>query len=351
MALRLSHLLTCTRVVKWSPDSDLPAKKHHYVPAFYQRGFGDAELMVWRYDRRLREYKQLAPKVNCREEDLYAVRAADGTWDRRIETDVLSKIDGAAATVIQNLSPGQGIDRFQLRTLVMFIALQHTRLPSFGRAVRNITESVLNEAMRMRFATLERAEEALAQTAPDTGSPRVTAKSIMEAVLNKKVTAKASEKVFIKNMFEMANELGLRLEHSDWTILIAPERTAFIVCDNPFVPIPPQGSALDAIGIGSTGVVYYFPLTNRLCLKAVLGEFGFRYRNIDSRAVRTINHNVAAHSERFVMAASREHLETVIARSGCTAMEPRGRYSAEVIKPDADNTFNVFTILPSRYFY
>ncbi len=89
----------------------MPAKKHHYVPVFYQKGFADADLMLWRYDRHLHEYKHLPPKVICREEDLYAVRAEDGTWDRRIESEVLSPIDNTAADIIRNLAPGTSLDR------------------------------------------------------------------------------------------------------------------------------------------------------------------------------------------------------------------------------------------------
>jgi hypothetical protein len=327
------------------------AKKHHYVPVFYQRGFADADLLIWRYDRLRREYKQLPPKVNCREEDLYAVRAADGTWDRRIETDVLSPIDNAADKVIQALTPGTVLTSQQVRELVMFIGLQYTRLPSFGKAVRQMAEATMNEWMRMRFGTLKMAEDALEQLEHATGIRQIDAASMMDAVVNQRIKASTNEKPFIENMFMMANELGLRLEGSGWTILVAPDTTAFIVCDDPFVPVPPQGAVLNGMGFDIPGTVCYFPLTKRLCLKTIHGDYGIAYQNIDSSAVRTINHNIAAHSERFVMAESRVHLGAVIARSGCEEMEPRGRYSAEVIRPDADNAFTVFTNVPGRYFY
>ena len=120
-------------------------------------------------------------------------------------------------------------------------------------------------------------------------------------------------------------------ESADRRILILS--TASIVCDDPFVPVPPQGAVVNGMGFGIPGTVCYFPLTKRLCLKTIHGDYGIVYRNIDSRAVRTINHNIAAHSERFVMAESRDHLEVVIARSGCEEMEPHGLYSTEVITP------------------
>ncbi len=233
----------------------------------------------------------------------------------------------------------------------MFIGLQHTRLPSFGRAVRQIAETTANEWLLMRFGALDRAEGALRELERETGTRQISAASMTDAVLNKRIKATANEKVFIENMFVMANELCRRLEHSDWTILAAPKGTAFIVCDDPFVPVPPEGELLDGIGIGLPGLVYYFPLTKQFCLKAIASDFSIRYEQIDSRAVRTINHNVAAHSERFVMAASREHLEVVIRRSNSAQMEEAPRYSEKTIRPDENNTFTAFRIAPGRYFY
>jgi hypothetical protein len=329
----------------------MASKKHHYVPVFYQKGFANADLTVWRYDRLLREYKPVPPKVNCREEDLYAVRAADGTWDRRIETDVLQPIDSAAARVIRALAPGFKPTRREIRDLVTFIGLQHTRLPSFGRAVRQIAESTYNDWLLMRFGTVDRAQEALEQYERETGTRLIEASAMTDAVVNRRIAARANERVFIEHMFGIANELGLRLEQSDWTVLIAPETTAFVVCDDPFVPVPPQGVVLEAMGFGVPGTTCYFPLTKRLCLKTIYGDFGFRYQKIDSRVARTINQNIAAHSERFVMASNRDHLQSVIERSRSEQMEQRQRYSERVIRPDQNNAFTVFTNAASRYFY
>ena len=209
----------------------------------------------------------------------------------------------------------------------------------------------MNEWIRMRFGTLERAESAMGQYEHETGSRQIDASSMMDAVVNRRVKAVANERVFVEHMFKIANQLGLRLEHSRWSILVAPDSGAFIVCDDPFVPIPPQGAKLSGMGFGIPGTVCYFPLTKKLCLKTIHGDYGIVYQNIDSRAVRTINHNIAAHSHRFVMAESRLHLEAVVVRSGSEEMEPRDRYSLEIIRPDADNTFSVFTNAPGRYFY
>jgi len=39
----------------------MAARKHHYVPVFYQKGFADANEMLSVYDRKLHTYKELHP--------------------------------------------------------------------------------------------------------------------------------------------------------------------------------------------------------------------------------------------------------------------------------------------------
>src|ERR1017187_10459142 len=68
----------------------VPARKHHYVPQFYQKGFANADVFLCVYDRKLHTYKQLAPKVICRTEDLYTVKVQPGVNDTRIDTDIIS---------------------------------------------------------------------------------------------------------------------------------------------------------------------------------------------------------------------------------------------------------------------
>jgi Protein of unknown function (DUF4238) len=330
----------------------MAARKHHYVPVFYQRGFSDPDGLLWRYDRNSGEYKQLPPKVNCREEDLYAVQRSDGTWDRRIETDVLRHIDEAAAKVIRNLTTDSKPNRMEIRHLVAFIGLQHTRLPSFGKAVAKIVETEGDQWLRMQFRTRERAEQAFARYERKTGKKLASnAAYMVEAVLNKRIKAHSKKGNFIRSMFDIANSLGLWLEESEWTILVAPSQSGFVVCDHPFTILPPKGSTLEGVGWGVPGSTCYFPLNHRLCLEAHHGDYGFRFTQVDSRHVRRINLNVAANSDRFVMASNLDHLRAVVKKSGCEDRQRGERYSVEVFEPDANKIFTKFVSLPGRYFY
>lgn len=330
----------------------MPAKKHHYVPVFYQKGFSDSTNLLWVYDRKLRLYKHLHPKVLCREEDLYAVRTKGGSKDRRIETDLLSPIDGQAALVIRKLAPGVKPSRQEFRRLVRFISLQHTRLPSFGRAVSRVHEATANDWLRLRFGTEARAKAAFAEMERETGTKSIEdPASIVASVLSRKFSARATERVFLESMFEIANTLGKWLEESQWTILTAYRGSGFVVCDHPFVAVPPKGAALDGMGFGVSGTTCYFPLTKRLCLMTRHGDYGFGYKAITTEAVRTVNYNVAASSERFIMASDLGQLTAVVRKSGCEQPEATQRYSINVIEEDESNSLLRFTQLPGRYFY
>src|ERR1051326_5448869 len=103
----------------------MAARKHHYVPQFYQKGFADVDGLLWVYDRKIHTYKKLHPTVICRSEDLYTIGHAHGPRDRRVETEILSPIESAAAPVIRKLRPGVVPNPMEYAQLVFFIAVQY----------------------------------------------------------------------------------------------------------------------------------------------------------------------------------------------------------------------------------
>lgn len=73
-------------------------RKHHYVPKFYQKGFADAEGLLWVYDRARKTYHHLPPEAVCCERDFYSVKPEGLPRDARIESEYLSRIDAAGGT-------------------------------------------------------------------------------------------------------------------------------------------------------------------------------------------------------------------------------------------------------------
>ena len=147
----------------------MAARKHHYVPVFYQKGFADREGRVWVYDRVRKVLQYLPPKVVCRAEDFYAVRPAGAPRDRRIETDILSPIEGLAAPVIKSVDARADLTQEDGACLCMFIGLQYGRVPSFARAVARAVEQQMQQMTRIQFANVERAAMALRDIEERTG--------------------------------------------------------------------------------------------------------------------------------------------------------------------------------------
>jgi uncharacterized protein DUF4238 len=224
-------------------------------------------------------------------------------------------------------------------------------LPSFGEAVSRTLEATMDEFLRMRFGTLERAESALKELEAEQGASNIDAASMVDSVVNKRIRAHANETAFLEQMFKQANTLGLWLEDSEWTFLVAPESSGFVVCDHPFVSVPPEGMALDGMSYGVPGATSYFPMTQSLCLRVRHGDYAFTYENVDSRTVRTVNYNIAANSDRFIMGPNRRQLEAIVDKSGCVKPELGERFSVDLIKADENESFLKFTIHPRRYFY
>jgi hypothetical protein len=328
----------------------VPAKKHHYVPVFYQKEFADAEGLLWVYDRKLKTYKHLHPRVVCFTEDLYTVRPDNAPRDRRIETDILSPIESDTAPIIRKLAPGVALSEEETAKLAFFIALQRTRLPSFGRAISKAYEVNMEQAMRMQFANVDRATATLNELATWSGEPVELEPASMVKAVNRGINITATERPFLENMFEMATRFAGWMGRADWSFLLAPTTHPFILCDHPFTSVPPEGVALDGVGPGLPGVVSYLPITKRLCLKLYYGQFAMKFLDIDSLYVRLVNRNVAANSERFIMGSDKQQLADIVVSSGSTGYEAGERFSVDVLMSNEMKALVKFSFSPRALF-
>jgi len=324
-------------------------RKHHYVPVFYQRNFTNDADLLWVYDRQRGTYKELHPLSICFQKDLYALKPDNKPMDMQVETRILSAVDSFGSW---------GIRRFQVASpnndaeeaVAVFAAFEWCRVPTISRDMRLTYAKGIEELSRLTFANVERAKAAMERYSRDTGEPiDVTPESMVEAVQGKHLKIEATEVVFLANMMEQAVGLANLLRQLDWEVLVAAEDSGFIICDCPVVVVPPKGSRF--VGFAIPGSAKYFPLSRHLCLR--LGDPGRRrkHRNIDKEAVRIVNMNVAANSERFIMGPSRLQLEHIVLRSGCATMEATPRFTVETVESDEDSSLQKLSAQPRRYFY
>lgn len=219
-----------------------------------------------------------------------------------------------------------------------------------SRDIRVTYAQLINELCRVAFANVERAQSILEQVERETGKViNLTPESMVESIREKHFEIVATETTFLTTMTDQAMRLSKILQHLDWEMLIASDETGFIVCDCPVVVVPPKGSR--DVGFMVPGSAKYFPLSRQLCLR--LGEPGKRrwLRKLDKDGVRTVNLNIAANSERFIMGPSRIQLENVVNRSGSQQIESTPRMIIETVESDDDGSLQKLVSQPRRYFY
>jgi Protein of unknown function (DUF4238) len=324
-------------------------RKHHYVPVFYQTNFTNKAGLLWVYDRQLTTYKELHPRAICFEKDLYAVKPHNKPRDMQVETKVLRVVDSFGSRGIRDFKIGKPNSEAE-QEVAFFMAFQWNRVPTISRDIRVTYAKAIEELSRIAFANVERAKALMERHTRETGEAlNVTPESMVESVQGKHFEIVATETAFLTTMMEQAQGLTKVILRLDWEVLVASEETGFIICDCPVVVVPPKGS--DQVGFVVPGSAKYFPLSRNLCLR--LGEPGRRrrLRKVDKEAVRIINQNIAANSERFVIGPSRVQLENTVMRSGSARMESTPRFTLETVESDEDSALQKISAQPRRYFY
>ncbi|MGA2301769.1 MAG: DUF4238 domain-containing protein [Candidatus Acidiferrum sp.] len=326
-------------------------RKHHYVPVFYQKHFANASGLLWVYDRHRKVYQELAPKVVCSQKDLYTLKPDKAPKDQRIESLALGIADAECASALKELVTGKmPPDLSTSETIAYFAGLQFSRLPSSGRYISDVYKKAVEEMMRLTAVSVDRMKSVLDQYSEETGDTvNVSPESMVEAVRGNHLEVVVSERPFLEHIFEHADFLSKWYLRMSWDILAAPAETGFILCDDPFVIVPPRGGK--DIGIAVPGAVKYFPLARQFCLR--LGDIGgtLRYRKVDRETVGIINQNIAANSERFIMSPVKKQLERVVTDSASADMDPLPRFTHKAVNHDDHGSLQMLTRNPRRYFY
>ncbi len=327
-------------------------KRHHYVAEFYQKGFAGADELLWVYDRKIRTFKKIHPRVICCEKELYTIDP-EGERNRQIESKWLSQVDGDGATAIRQFENGMQLDQDWKESFSVFMAQQITRTPVFRDLTTRYFLAMGEEFLRLGFTDIDRARQLLDRYREQTGDPAegVTAESMVEAVVGGHLRVTVGEGPFLRHMLTQVEFLARWIAEFEWQVVKAPTDTGFVLCDYPFVVVPPQAHP-EAIGLGFRGTVKYFPLTRSLSLRMGARGYGFSYVNASKEGVRIINQNLAVNSERFIMGPSREQLEHVIARSKTATTSPTPRTVVEAVESDQDSALYRLNLWPRRsYFY
>jgi hypothetical protein len=109
---------------------------------------------------------------------LYALKPENAPRDRRIESLVLSYVDGVGSSAIRGFLSGQPNNQM-IQDLAYFIGVQFNRLPSVGRAVSEMWSKIGTGMLRGMTANVGRMQSILERYTRKTGkSVAVSAESI-----------------------------------------------------------------------------------------------------------------------------------------------------------------------------
>jgi hypothetical protein len=323
------------------------AKKHHYVPVFYQKYFANKKGLLWAYDRKLKTYKELPPRSLCCQTDLYALKPKGRPRDRRIETQYLSKVDGMSARTFADFAKDGTLNPERLGSFIFFLALQYSRVPANGEMITATNQAGAQALMEVAFANVDRAKRVIADYESSTGKKlAIDVEQMVKDVREKRFEVMATEVPFLESLWEHTKTIYLAVINFEWELLQSPPQTGFIITDNPVTLVPPAKAT--SVGFGVYGTSTYLPLTRGFCLRLGVASVRERFVNLDTESVRHINQNLAINSDRFIMSAERLQLESVVNRSGSTDLSRVPRFRLERIPDPKGGILQMITSLPRR---
>lgn len=308
----------------------------------------DDDGRLWLYDRKTQRYSRAHPKNICFERELYTIDP-HGRQDRQIESKWLSQVDGEGATAIRQFQEGVRLSREWVESFSIFIAQLITRSPVFRDLTKRNAQRMGEEILRLGFTDVARARQMMEGYG---GAEDVTPEGLVEAVTRGHIQVAATEIAFLTMMVRQVEFLARLIGSFGWLVISAPAGAGFILCDYPFVAVPPQADP-NTVGLGIPGTVKYFPLTRRLCLRMGEPDYEFSYVNTTREYVRVINQNIAVNSERFIMGPIREQLEHVIGRSKTIAPAAAPRVVVDAVEVDEKSALYRFSFWPNgrTFFY
>lgn len=249
-------------------------KAQHFVQRAYLEGFQDPELekngkeFVWLYMPRKSPFRQ-RPDVVARRNYYYCY---NDEAKRKFDAEHgLQKLEDLALPILRELRD----KRFALKkddrlTFAGYVALAHTRVPTFERSINRRTALV--SAKQLEFVAndkraLERVVTKIREETGENVDPEEYRKKLVGGTVE---LTQANRGWSVLQMFKMMVLLQETIFSMNWTFLVAPEGDpGFLTSDNPVSLFDPMGGLLGGVGFRSSpAALFTFPLSRNVCLRA-----------------------------------------------------------------------------------
>jgi Protein of unknown function (DUF4238) len=247
--------------------------KHHYVPAFYLRGFVDPacppgyEPYVWVVDLDEGKSKRKSPENAAYITDYYAVGDGDNRQD--VETEYLQLVDGLTAPVVAKILADHAIiDADDKATLSYFAALQIVRVPQFRERIEEFMTRIAEATNIMLIRDREAFEEGLRASHPGRTFTAEEVEQIYTFARDpSNYSIKANPEAALGHALDVVPKIAAILHGMSWAIMEPAGPENFWTSDNPLFYINPQSK--DAVlghGLLAKNIEVNLPLGPRRCL-------------------------------------------------------------------------------------
>jgi hypothetical protein len=303
----------------------MTARRHHYVPCCYLKGFavarkkGKHQIQV--YDREKRETYETAIENVAVERDFNRVDI-DGVASDALESG-LGSFEGTMAPALERTLAAAAFQNEDDRAYVLnLVALLALRNPRWREQMRKFRERIARQLMDMTLATEERWRHQMEKARRDgflDGLNEVTYEE-MKRFQNEKFRIEVSTDAHIQQEMKNVDTILPFLFERKWMFLKAPKNSGgFITCDHPVLltwsnPARRGGSYPPGYGVGGTDVMV--PLSSRL---AMVGAFEIENgsREISEEGVGGFNGAAVVSAMRHVYARDRNFLYGLDTKEAC----------------------------------
>jgi hypothetical protein len=298
---------------------DKPSRRHHYLPQFYLRGFGDEEERLWVFDRETVSLRHQGTANIALEKDFYTVTTSDGQRSDQIEK-VLSPVEGDSKRIIDRLDGRvSALEAEDRSILALFMGLMRNRTPAFDKDQSDFTEQFLRWRYKAGHPNAEAVAEGFREYEAATGESMsgVSPDDVFNTIREDQFEIKNPRQNNIKLMLDLALPMAQALIGLNWNVVWTPKEFSFVTCDNPLTVVPPPNfvGGPQGYGILTPEATTIIPLSRKTGIY-FLGEGGnVRYAVAKKDFVRQTNYVVAANSERFVLAREKLLLENVVRKT------------------------------------
>ncbi len=284
--------------------------RHHFVPAFYLRGFTDSEHdnLLWVYSKGSDKIFYEKPENVGFKKHYHTFEKPDGTKDTNTIEDYFCHVwEGPTAKIIESIKAGTfpvGDDR---QFLASFLGLSFTRSPNHRanveRAIVHLRRTIaqFSAADPGRFAqTLRSYEHNMGEKL--TEDPEDLRKFMLEGEYDLSVRPELYLKMFVGH----GVRFGLVIERMKWVFVRATARFRFLTSDNPSFfhdPSVDNRSLYRGVGLLNRNCEVSFPISQDLALIATWNDAMTEgYIQGSHELVKAVNRRSTLAAHRFVYA-------------------------------------------------